>query len=71
MVAKTVLVVEDDPSTRIVAEEMFQPPALKSKARRGQITLSISSHNAPNKLPFCSPMSRLPARLTGSILQGW
>jgi hypothetical protein len=71
MVAKTVLVVEDDPSIRVVAEEMFVLPALTSKACRGPIALSISSRNAPNKLPFCSPMSRLPARLTGSILQGW
>ena len=71
MVAKTVLVVEDDPFTRIVAEEMFLTAGFEVESVQRPLTRSISLQNAPNKLPFCSPMSGLPARLTGSILQGW
>jgi CheY-like chemotaxis protein len=71
MVAKTVLVVEDDPCLRIVAEEMFAAGGIEVESVQRADHRLLSSHNAPNKRRCFSPMSRLPARLTGSILQGW
>jgi DNA-binding NtrC family response regulator len=61
MVAKTVLVVEDDPSIRIVAEEMFVADGFEVESvQRADHALDIVAQRS-EQTPFCSPMSRLPA----------
>ena len=69
--AKTVLVVEDDPFLRIVAEEMFLAAGIEVESvQRADHTLDIVAQRS-EQTAFRSRMSGLPARLTGSILQGW
>ena len=71
MVAKTVLVVEDDPSIRMVAEEMFVADGFEVESvQRADHALDIVAQRS-EQTAFLFTDVQTPARLTGSILQGW